>query len=66
MKYYIQTTAFATLLLLSACGDDSRLQGNLPEGTDPDAPIEFPVTRSTTGGKQYNIPNGGQIQKKGN
>lgn len=50
MKYYIQTTAFATLLLLSACGDDSQLQGNLPEGIDPDAPIEFPATKSTASG----------------
>ena len=50
MKHYIQTTAFAAMLLLAACGEDSLTPGNLPEGTDPDAPIEFPVTRSTTGG----------------
>ena len=49
MKHYIQTTAFAAMLLLAACGEDNLTPGNLPEGTDPDAPIKF-TTKSTAGG----------------
>lgn len=41
--------ALALLLALAACQGDDRLPGEPPGAGDPDAPIEFIVTRSTTG-----------------
>lgn len=52
MKHYIKPTALAVLLMMAACTTD-ELGGEDQTGThDPDAPIEFPVTRTTDGGEE--------------